>query len=109
VFRSLTGLHDAVFDALAADVLPPPAAADVARQDHPARNRAMGAGRKCGLTPVDQVPLAVVWLWVSPTDAVLAYLFGVSKSSHPSAGGAGAGGGREGRHADARPRPREAE
>jgi hypothetical protein len=81
VFRALTGLPVAVFDALAADGLPRLASADVARLDHPDRERAMGAGRKFGLTPVDQVLLAVVGLRVYPTDAVLAYLFGVSESA----------------------------
>ena len=81
VFRSLTGLSVAVFDALAEDVGPLLAAADVARLDHPDRERAMGGGRKCGLTPVDQVLLAVAWLRTYPTDAVLAFLFGVSESA----------------------------
>ena len=81
VFRSLTGLSVPVFDALAAEVVPLLAAADLARLDHPDRERAMGAGRKCGLGPTDQVLLAVVWLRVYPTDAVLAFLFGVSESA----------------------------
>jgi DDE superfamily endonuclease/Helix-turn-helix of DDE superfamily endonuclease len=81
VFRSLTGLSVAVFDALTADVVPLLAAADVARLDHPDRERAVGGGRKCGLTPFDQVLLAVVWLRTYPTDAVLAFLFGVSESA----------------------------
>lgn len=81
VFRSLTGLSVPVFDALTADVVPVLAAADLARLDHPNRERAMGGGRKCGLTPVDQVLLAVVWLRTYPTDAVLAFLFGVSESA----------------------------
>ena len=81
VFRSLTGLSVPVFDALTEDVLPLLAVADVARLDHPDRERAIGGGRTCGLTPVDQVLLAVVWLRVYPTDAVLAVLFGVSESA----------------------------
>ena len=81
VFRSLTGLSVPVFDALVADVSSRLVAAEVARLDHPDRERAMGAGRKCGLTPVDQVLRAVVWLRVSPTDAVLAFLFGGSESA----------------------------
>lgn len=62
MFRSLTGLSVPVFDALTEEVLPVVAAADVARLDHPDRERAIGGGRKCGLVPVDQVLLAVVWL-----------------------------------------------
>ena len=78
VFRSLTGLSVPVFDALTEDVVPLLAAADVARPD---RERAMGGGRTCGVGPADQVLLAVVWLRVSPTHAVLAFLFGVSESA----------------------------
>lgn len=81
VFRSLTGLSVPVFDALTEAVLPLLALADAARLNHPDRERAMGAGRKFGLTPVDQVLLAVVWLRVYPTDVVLAFLFGISESA----------------------------
>lgn len=81
VFRSLTGLSVPVFDALTEDVLPLLAVADVARLDHPDRERVIGGGRKCGLPPVDQVLLAVVWRRTYPTDVVLAFLFGVSESA----------------------------
>jgi hypothetical protein len=81
VFRSLTGLPVGLFDDLAADVLPALAAADHARRDHPGRSRAVGAGHPFGLGPADQVLLAVVWLRVYPTHAVLGYLFGVSESA----------------------------
>jgi hypothetical protein len=81
VFRALTGLSVPVFDARTTDVLPLLVAADVARLDHPDRERAMGAGRKFGLTPVDQVLLAVVWLRVYPTAVALAFLFGTSESA----------------------------
>ena len=81
VFRSLTGVPVGVFDDLAADVLPALADADFARRDRPDRDRAVGAGRPFGLGPADQVLLAVVWLRVYPTHAVLAYLFGVSASA----------------------------
>ena len=81
VFRSLTGVPVGIFDALAADVLPALADADFARRDRPDRRRAVGAGHPFGLGPADQVLLAVVWLRVYPTHAVLGYLFGVSESA----------------------------
>lgn len=81
VFRALTGLTPAVFDALLADVLPALADADFARRDRPDRDRAVGAGHPPGLTAPDRLLLAVVWLRVYPTHAVLGYLFGVSESA----------------------------
>jgi hypothetical protein len=81
VFRSLTGVTVGVFDGLAADVLQALADAEFARRDRPGRGRAVGAGHPFGLCPNDQVLLAVVWLRVYPTHAVLAYLFGVSESA----------------------------
>ena len=81
VFRSLTGLSLGVFDALVADVLPALADAEFARRDRPGRDRAVGAGHPFGLGPADRVLLAVVWLRVYPTHAVLAYLFGVSETA----------------------------
>jgi hypothetical protein len=81
VFRSLTGLTPDVFDALVADVLPALADADFARHDRPERGRADGGGRTPGLEPADRILLAVVWLRVYPTYAVLGYLFGVSESA----------------------------
>ena len=81
MFRSLTGLTPAVFGALLADVLPALADADFARRDRPGRARAVGAGHPTGLGPADRLLLAVVWLRVYPTHAVLGYLFGVSESA----------------------------
>jgi hypothetical protein len=81
VFRSLTGVTVEVFDDLATDVLPALADADLARRDRPDRDRAVGAGHPFGLGSADQVLLAVVWLRVYPTHAVLADLFGVSESA----------------------------
>lgn len=81
VFRSLTGLSVGVFDDLAADVLPAADEAEFARRSRPGRDRAVGAGHPFGLDPADRVLLAVVWLRVYPTHAVLAYLFGVSESA----------------------------
>jgi len=81
VFRSLTGVSPDVFDALLADVLPALADADFARHDRPGRGRAVGGGRTPGLEYPDRVLLAVVWLRVYPTYAVLGYLFGISESA----------------------------
>ncbi len=79
IFRAMTGLCVAAFDALAADVLPAYAAATHARLARPDRRRAVGGGRAFGLSPRDQLLLAVVWLRRYPTNAVLGYLFGVSE------------------------------
>jgi hypothetical protein len=81
VFRSLTGVTPAVFDALLADVLPALDDADFDRHDRPDRGRAVGGGRTPGLGDPDRILLAVVWLRVYPTYAVLGYLFGVSESA----------------------------
>jgi hypothetical protein len=81
VFRSLTGLTPDVFDALLADVLPALDDADFARHDRPDRDRAVGGGRTPGLEPPDRILLAVVWLRLYPTYAVLGFLFGVSESA----------------------------
>ena len=81
VFRSLAGVPVGIFDALATDVVPALADAEFARRDRPGRARAVGAGHPFGLCPADQLLLAVVWLRVYPTHAVLGYLFGVSESA----------------------------
>lgn len=81
VFRSLAGVPVGVFDDLAADVLPALADAEFTRRSRRGRDRAVGAGHPFGLGPADQLLLAVVWLRVYPTHAVLAYLFGVSESA----------------------------
>ncbi len=79
VFRALTGLSVAAFDALAAAVLPAYRAAEQARLGGRARRRGIGAGRKYALPPRDRLLLAVVWLRRYPTNLVLGYLFGVSE------------------------------
>lgn len=81
VFRHLTGLTVAAFDALAADVVPAVQAAHRKTLDRPDRRRAIGAGGEFGLTTADQVLLAVVWLRQYPTQEVLGFLFGVSDST----------------------------
>ncbi len=79
VFRAMTGLSVAEFDALAAAALPRYAAAERARLGRPTRRRAIGAGRKFTLPPRDQLLLTVAWLRRYPTNLVLGYLFGVSE------------------------------
>jgi hypothetical protein len=81
VFRHLTGLTAAAFDALAADVVPGVQAAHRAALDRPDRQRAIGAGGEFGLATVDQLLLAVIWLRQYPTQEVLGFLFGVSDST----------------------------
>lgn len=79
VFRALTGLTVAEFDALAAELLPRYAAAERARLSRPARRRGLGGGRKFALPARDQLLMAVVWLRRYPTNQVLGYLFGTSE------------------------------
>jgi hypothetical protein len=81
VFRHLTGLTVAAFDALAADVVPAVVAAHRKTLDRPDRQRAIGAGGEFGLGTADQVLLTVVWLRQYPTQEVLGFLFGVSDST----------------------------
>lgn len=81
VFRHLTGLTIAAFDALAADVVPAAEAAHRKALDRPDRQRAIGAGGAFGLATADQVLLAVIWLRQYPTQEVLGFLFGVSDST----------------------------
>jgi hypothetical protein len=81
VFRAMTGLTVADFDALARDAVPALAAADRARLSRPGRRRAVGAGHPTALAPRDQVLLTVVWLRRYPTDVVLGYLYGVDEAT----------------------------
>ena len=81
VFKSMTGLRVAEFDALVGDLLPRYAAAEQARLSRRPRQRAIGAGHPFDLAPRDQILLTVVWLRVYPTHEVLGYLFGVSDTT----------------------------
>lgn len=81
VFRHLTRLTVAAFDALATEVAPAVEAAHRATLDRPDRQRAIGVGGEFGLTTTDQVLLAVVWLRQDPTREILGFLFGVSDST----------------------------
>jgi hypothetical protein len=81
VFRAMTGLAVAEFDALARDAVPALAEADRRRLSRPGRRRAIGAGHPTALAPRDQVLLTVVWLRRYPTDVVLGYLYGVDEAT----------------------------
>ena len=81
VFKSMTGLTVAQFDALSADVLPRFHAADFARLNRPNRKRAVGGGPAFDLQPHNQLLLTVIWLRLYPIHEVLAYLFGVSDTT----------------------------
>ena len=79
VFRAMTGLTVAQFDAVLLEALPRYAAAERARLGGRPRRRAIGAGRKYTLPHRDHLLLAIVWLRRYPTNVVLGYLFGVSE------------------------------
>jgi hypothetical protein len=81
VFRHLTGLTVAVFDALAAEVTSAVEAAHREKLDRPDRRRAIGGGDDFDLATVDQLLLTVVWLRQYPTNEVLGFLFGVPDST----------------------------
>ena len=81
VFQHLTGLAVAVFDALAAQVVPAVEAAHRKKLARPDRQRAIGGGDDFDLSTADQVLLTVVWLRQYPTNEVLGFLFGVSDST----------------------------
>src|SRR5687767_7509859 len=81
VFRHLTGLTVAVFDELAAEVVPAVEAAHRRKLDRPGRQRAIGGGDDFDLPTADQVLLTVIWLRQYPTNEVLGFLFGVSDST----------------------------
>jgi hypothetical protein len=81
VFGHLTGLTVAVFDELAAQVVPAVEAAHKKKLQRPDRKRAIGGGDDFDLSTADQVLLTVIWLRQYPTNEVLGFLFGVSDST----------------------------
>src|SRR5215210_393001 len=81
VFRHLTGITVAVFDALAEVVVPAVEAAHRRALDRPDRQRAIGGGDDFDLPPIDHVLATIVWLRQYPTQEVLGFLFGVSDST----------------------------
>jgi hypothetical protein len=80
VFRAMTGLTVAQFDALSTDLLPHYTAAEQRRLGRPDRQRAIGGGNQFTLAARDQILMSVIWLRRYPTDEVLGYLFGVSET-----------------------------
>jgi hypothetical protein len=62
IFKAMTGLTVALFDALVWDLAPAYAQATVARRTRPDRQRAVGAGHPCRLPPRDEFLLTVIWL-----------------------------------------------
>jgi hypothetical protein len=81
VFRALTGLTIAQFDAVCAAVVPRLQAAERGRLSRPERRRAIGAGRRYALAGRDRLLLTVVWLRRYPINAVLGFLFGVEETT----------------------------
>lgn len=81
VFAHLTGVAVAVFDELAAEVVPLVEAAHRKTLDRPDRERAIGGGDTFDLSTADQGLLTVIWLRQYPTNEVLGLLFGVSDST----------------------------
>jgi hypothetical protein len=81
VFRHLTGITVAVFDALADVVVPAVEAAHRKGLDRPDRQRAIGGGDDFDLPLVDHLLATIVWLRQYPTQEVLGFLFGVSDST----------------------------
>src|SRR5918992_717065 len=81
VFRALTGLSVAQFDALYAEMAPRLVAAERDRLARPSRQRAIGAGRRYALSDRNRLLLVVVWLRRYPINAVLGFLFGVEETT----------------------------
>ena len=81
VFRAMTGLSLREFEEIEAKLHNRFGEAERGRLSRPARQRAIGGGRKFELGVRDQVLLTLVWLRVYPTHETLGYLFGVSDST----------------------------
>jgi len=77
VFRALTGISVAEYRRIVAELAEPYAAAEQRRLARPARQRAIGGGRRFTLSLADQVLLTIIWLRQYPTFPVLGYLFGL--------------------------------
>lgn len=81
VFKAMTGLTVAEFDALVDDVWGPYQAAERVRRERAGRKHAVGAGHPFSLAPQEQMLLTVIWLRLYPTMEVLGFLFGVSDTT----------------------------
>jgi hypothetical protein len=86
VFKAMTGLTVAIFDAPVEEITPAFHAARHQRLDRPGRQRAVGGGDHFDLDPADQLLLTIVRLRHYPTQEVLGYLFGVSDPTALRAG-----------------------
>ncbi len=78
VFRHMTGLTVAEFDALVQDLHPAFVAREHQRLSRPTRQRAIGGGTPFALKPREQFLLTVIWLRLYPMHEVLGFLFGVT-------------------------------
>ena len=88
-FSSLTGMNlsefHALFDAFAQAQSARRAAATTTRRDKKPRQRASGAGRRFANEERTRLVMALVWLRVYPTFAVLGFFFSLHKSNaHPN-------------------------
>jgi hypothetical protein len=81
LFKAMTGLLLAEFEALAWDLLPQIAAAPGAHPRQQTRQRAVGGGHPYTLSSRDQLLLTIVWLRQYPTYEALGYFFGVSDTT----------------------------
>jgi hypothetical protein len=81
VFRTMTGLTVAEFDALWTDLQPRLQAARRARGQRPGRRRAPGGGPPFTSGARDQALVTIVWLRQYPTHEALGFFFGVSDST----------------------------
>jgi hypothetical protein len=81
IFKAMTGLTVALFDELVWDLAPAYAQAISDRRLRPERQRAVGAGHPCCLTPGDEFLLTVIWLRHYFTQEALGYFFGVSDTT----------------------------
>ena len=80
-FKHLSGLSVAEFDALFARFEPAWIAAEAVRRQRPQRQRAIGGGRRYGLSSPTQLLMVLVWLRLYLTTDALGSLFSVHKST----------------------------
>lgn len=76
--QALCGLTPAAFDRLREAAVPVLLARRAARAQRPDRKRAVGGGRKRGLTPAQELLLTLIYLRHNVAHAVVGALFGVS-------------------------------
>ena len=76
--QALCGLTPAAFDRLQAATVPVLLAQRAGRANRPGRKRAVGGGRKRGLTPAQELLLTLIYLRHNVAHAVVGALFGVS-------------------------------